>query len=215
MTADAGFDLYLIVDGSSAQVERAVSLVRILHTPRLALQLRMKAAPPAQLAEVAGTLRQATREAGSPLFVNASTEGAVDVALQANADGLQLPRKRPPRSRWRPRLLAGQRVGISVHDAAEIARAEADAADFVLLSPLGDVPDKGRALGPERFAQLARAASVPVVALGGIGPENAAQARHAGACAVAAIRSVLGADDPICAARSILQTLADRHTHGM
>ncbi|WP_240504428.1 thiamine phosphate synthase [Tsuneonella mangrovi] len=63
----------------------------------------------------------------------------------------------------------------AVHDAIEIAHANAAGADAVMLSPVFPTrthPDR-EALGPERFHALSALAEMPVIALGGMDYERA------------------------------------------
>jgi len=61
-------------------------------------------------------------------------------------------------------------AAASCHDAAELARAMALGLDFAVLGPVRPTPTHpgSRALGPEGFARLARGASIPVYAIGGM-----------------------------------------------
>ncbi|TAN06167.1 MAG: Nudix family hydrolase [Rhodanobacteraceae bacterium] len=82
-------------------------------------------------------------------------------------------------------------VGASCHDAEELELAARLGVDFATLSPVcatASHPD-AHPLGWERFAQLAAAARLPVYALGGVGPDDLARARAAGAQGVAGIRA--------------------------
>ena len=60
------------------------------------------------------------------------------------------------------------------------------------------------------FQELARAttSATPVWALGGLRPEDVAEARAAGAAGVAALGGVLGAADPAAATTAYLEALA-------
>lgn len=93
----------------------------------------------------------------------------------------------------RPRR-PGQIETASAHSRAAIARASLRGADAVLLSAVfpSRSPSAGPPLGAMRFTSLARAAPLPVYALGGITPDNAARiATHAAGWA--AIDSVVEA----------------------
>jgi thiamine-phosphate pyrophosphorylase len=48
-----------------------------------------------------------------------------------------------------------------------------------------------------------------VIAIGGIGPENAATVLRAGASGIAVVRAVWGADDPLGAAAGLLEILPE------
>ncbi|MBO9581332.1 MAG: thiamine phosphate synthase [Sphingobium sp.] len=76
-----------------------------------------------------------------------------------------------------------------VHDHRELVAARRVGADVLLVSPLFATRSHpgARLLGPARFAALAREASVPVIALGGVKKRHASCARALGASGYAAI----------------------------
>jgi len=78
---------------------------------------------------------------------------------------------------------------MPVHDANELAAAIDAGADAILLSPLFATRSHpgAPALGPARFAALARRAPMPVIALGGVRPRHARLIRRLGAAGYAAI----------------------------
>ena len=80
---------------------------------------------------------------------------------------------------------AGFLIGVSCHDAEDVAAAQG--ADFVVLSPVFAKPGYAPPLGLERFAAMAGEARVPVYALGGVTKENAAACLAAGAAGIAGI----------------------------
>ena len=77
----------------------------------------------------------------------------------------------------------------SVHDLAEIRRAEGEGADLLFLAPVHPTRSHPGAptLGVERFAALAAATKLPMIALGGVTPENAPELLERGAYGWAAI----------------------------
>jgi thiamine-phosphate pyrophosphorylase len=101
-------------------------------------------------------------------------------------------------------------TGRSCHDAAELADAAARGAAYATLSPIFESPSKpgyGPALGPDAL----RDAPLPVLALGGVDPTNAAACLAAGAAGVAVMGGVMGADDPEAAVRDLLTALEGAH----
>ncbi len=117
--------------------------------------------------------------------------------------GLHLPGHadvRAARRHWAGRL------SRSTHSAAEASRALDDGADLVLLSPVrrsASKPDDTRApLGFDVFAPLR---GRPVLALGGMRPEDLAVARRAGAAGIAAMGGLFGPEAALpayCAAKT-------------
>jgi thiamine-phosphate pyrophosphorylase len=82
-------------------------------------------------------------------------------------------------------------VGRSCHSTEEARAAEAHGADYVIFGPVFATPSKaqfGAPQGLERLAGVCRAVRIPVLAIGGIALENAAECWRAGASGVAAIR---------------------------
>jgi thiamine-phosphate pyrophosphorylase len=80
-------------------------------------------------------------------------------------------------------------LSIAAHGAGALAAARRVGADLALLSPLFPTASHpgAPALGPVRFARLARAAHLPVAALGGVTEGGARVAARCGARAVAAV----------------------------
>jgi thiamine-phosphate pyrophosphorylase len=101
------------------------------------------------------------------------------------ADGMRPPLSfRLARRRRRRPLLT-----MAAHGGKALAAAARAGADLALLSPLFPTASHpgAPALGPVRFSRLARAARVPVAALGGVTAGRLAAAKRCGARAVAAI----------------------------
>ena len=80
-------------------------------------------------------------------------------------------------------------VAASCHNLDELDRAMRLELDFALLGPVKPTASHpgARALGWSGFAALARGASLPVFAIGGLRPEDLDAARHHGAHGLAMI----------------------------
>lgn len=154
-----------------------------------------------ELYRLARDLRARCHAHGSRLVVG----DRADVALAAEADGVQLGHRSPPAARVRT-FFPGW-LGVSCHTSGELARAVAAGADFLVLSPVFGVPSKGPPLGTESFARLRAEVPVPVVALGGIDTANAAAVCRAGADGVAVIRALRDCEDPAGEARRLLAAM--------
>ena len=176
--------LLAITDGRRGTPPDAVRAAVDVGGPRVAILLREPGiAAPELLAWVEWAL-PICRAAGTTLLVHADAE----VARRAGADGVHLPERGVDPATARQVVGADRWIGASRHDAAGLAAVAV--ADYATLSPVYAVPGKGPALGLTRFAELARGAATPVVALGGVTPARVAECRGHGAAAVAAIRAV-------------------------
>jgi thiamine-phosphate pyrophosphorylase len=101
-------------------------------------------------------------------------------------------------------------VGRSCHDAVELSDAADHAADYVTVSPVfatSSKPGYGPPLALDGLADLAMRSPVPVLALGGVDPTNAADCLAAGATGVAVMGGVMAAHDPEAAVRDLLAAL--------
>jgi len=132
--------------------------------------------------------------------------GDLDAAEGAGAGGVHLPAGASP-APARRRLGPAALIGVSAHRAEEVARAAAEGADYVTLSPIFLSASKhgyGPALGLEA---LRRAAPLPVVALGGVDETNAARCLAAGAAGIAVMGRAMAARDPAAIMAALLKSL--------
>jgi thiamine-phosphate pyrophosphorylase len=165
----------------------------------VAVQLREKDLPGRALTELARALRALTAAAGVALYVN----DRLDVALAVGADGVHLGGGSLAAADL-ARVAPGLAIGASAHGPADVAALRAAADDargafaYVLLGPIRDTPSKRRFGPPLGEAALAAAATIglPLIAIGGVTPNDVPALLAAGARGVACIRAVLGADDP-------------------
>jgi thiamine-phosphate pyrophosphorylase len=187
--------LVYVVNDEQARDWRRIEAV--LEGGAGALWLRVPEATGAHLYRVGKDLLQRCRPRGVALIVG----DRADVALALGAEGVHLGQRSPPAQRVRPWFPAW--LGVSCHSEGEMRRAEEAGADYAVLSPVYGVPQKGSPLGPELFGRWRAAVRLPVVALGGIEPANAADVRGAGADGVAVIRALREAPDPFAAAKAL------------
>jgi 8-oxo-dGTP diphosphatase len=147
------------------------------------IQLRDKSlAEDVRLQLARETVRRAQPH-GARVLVN----GSLELARAAGADGVHLDSSAAVRLAARPDCAW---VGMSCHDAAELAHAAAIDADFALLSPVLPTQTHPGAptLGWETFSALAAASPVPVYGLGGLERGDVALAQSHGAHGVALLR---------------------------
>lgn len=145
------------------------------------VQLRLKGAPTAQVVDLGLALGDLATE----LVVNDDLEAALELGC-----GVHLGQSDPGIERARA---AGITLGISVAKRREAAAAEFAGATYLGAGPIWETPSKpdaGAPIGLDGLRDICLSVSVPVVAIGGIDPSNAADCIRAAAAGVAVIRAV-------------------------
>ncbi|MDD9938558.1 MAG: thiamine phosphate synthase [Myxococcales bacterium] len=203
------FDLYLITPERPpvAILETLRRALVDLPPGRVAVQLRAPQLASEERRELARALRELTKARGAELLISAD----LALARAIGADGVQLPERGPTPAQARALLGLEALIGASRHDLHGLRAAHADGADFATLSPVLAVPDKGAPLGVQGFAAIVRDAPLPVLALGGVTPEQVEPLMGAGAHGIALVRAVADADDPSSALHALLEQLTSRH----
>ncbi|RMF83909.1 MAG: thiamine phosphate synthase, partial [Planctomycetota bacterium] len=141
------------------------------------LQLREKTLSDRELLARARRLRESTRRHNALLFIN----DRADIARLADADGVHLGRD-DLTVRDARRILGGEAlVGVTIHagDAPTID-ADVDAVAVGPMHPSATKPDVPVA-GLDLLREWRRRVAAPLLAIGGITPENAREAFDAGA----------------------------------
>lgn len=149
------------------------------------VQLRLKDVPTDELVERGRAFRNLSVRAGVTFVVNDD----VDAALRLRADGVHLGRT----DRGSERALEeGLLLGLSAASVDEALDGQARGAAYLGAGPVWETPSKldaDPAIGLDGLGQICDAVSIPVVAIGGVGPGNAEECIRAGAAGVAVIRA--------------------------
>ncbi len=170
------------------------------------IQLREKGLEGGELCRMGEILREIAREHSFAFIVN----DRLDVALITGAHGVHLGQKDLPVAGARRVAGEGLIIGASASNREEALRAQDEGADYLGAGPVyvTGTKETGRApLGPKGIEAVARAVSIPVVAIGGITADNVGPAIGAGAAGAAVISAVMGARDIEGATRSLRESI--------
>lgn len=143
-----------------------------------------------------------------------SVSADAQATIEAAAHGVHLPQGADVHSA-RAQIGAARWIGVSAHSQSEVEAAAAAGADYVTLSPIFSTQSKpgyGPPLGLTTLQQVAQAAPIPVIALGGITAENAAGCMEAGAAGVAVMGEVMRAADPATAVQRLVKSIQEGRT---
>ena len=172
-----------------------------------ALQYRNKSAGDAIRREQALRLAALARSSGVPFIVNDD----VRLAIAVGADGVHLGRDDGDLDAARA-ALRGKLLGVSCYDSIAAARsAVAAGADYLAFGSVFPSATKpGAVRAPLRLFAEAKTFGVPLVAIGGITPQNAHEVLRAGADALAVISALFDAPDLAARAREFGRLFANQ-----
>jgi len=184
------------------------------------IQIRESDLSAGDLSGLAGSIVRAAQAFGrhTKVLINSGTATATDIALESGADGVHLPGGLNPeqlaatvvqiKKAWqiRQKPFASPPISVSCHSVAEVLAARTAGATLALFAPVFEKVLPGTSAlagqGLEVLAEACRAAlqpapqpQLPILALGGVTLENAAQCVAAGAAGIAAIRLFLNDED--------------------
>jgi thiamine-phosphate pyrophosphorylase len=186
--------LYLIVDPEHCRGRDPLLVAeQALRGGATVIQWRDKCRDKGEQLQMVRAMRELCDRYVAQLVVN----DHVDLALAAGASGVHVGQRDLPVSVVRGLVPADFIVGCSTNNPDEARRAEADGADYVAVGRVfpSNTKAETREASPETVRAVKSAVSIPVVAIGGITPDNVDEVINAGADAAAVITAVCEADD--------------------
>ena len=192
--------LYAVTDGAERPVGELVALVeQFLLGGAVLVQYREKTGDAQRRRREAAALLELCHTWGVPLIVNDDAR----LARSLGAAGVHLGREDLPVAEARALLGPGPIIGASCYaDPDRALAAEAAGADYVAFGRF--FPSRTKPLAPEASVPLLAAMRprlrVPIVAIGGITPENAPALVAAGADLLAVVHGLFGEPNPRAAA---------------
>lgn len=179
--------LYAIIDAEVANDPSALAQ-RAIRAGVALLQLRAKRLPDVEFLTLADVLANECAKASVPFIVN----DRPDIANLVGAAGVHLGQDDMPIDDARA-VVGTMEIGISTHDLDQARAADQAGADRIAFGPVFETPTKRNpdpVVGLEALARVCETVRQPVVAIGGITPENAREVIRAGAHHVAVISAL-------------------------
>jgi len=185
------WDLYPLFDPRGAPEN---SLNQLIAGGVRVVQLRMKGASTAEIAQTARALLPRCRAAGVALIVNDDAEAC----RAADADGLHVGQGDMPPRQARAVIGAGRVIGVSTHSRAQFEAALREPVDYIAVGPVFGTMSKENPdpiVGLELVRWARARTDRPLVAIGGIDASNIAAVLDAGADIVAVIGALAACGD--------------------
>ncbi|MCI0331290.1 MAG: thiamine phosphate synthase [candidate division Zixibacteria bacterium] len=133
----------------------------------------------------------------------------VDIAVACGADGVHLGQDDFPVAAARKILGKKKIIGKSTHSLAQAKAALKEKVDYLAVGPVFWTLTKkiDRPVGTELVSQVRKLTKKPILAIGGVKPENARSVITAGATGVAAVSALMAAPDVAEASRAFRKVL--------
>lgn len=198
--------VYVILDAALIHEPAAKIAGQLLDAGVRLLQYRAKNAPARETLAVAKQLVELAHKKGAAFFLN----DRPDLAYLAGADGVHVGQDDLSVEQARAIVGLGRRVGVSTHNRKQFERALATSADYIAIGPIFSTTSKANpdpVVGTDLIRELRPLTTKPIVAIGGIRLERAAEVIQAGADSVAVISDILDTPDPAAQARKFIETL--------
>ena len=169
------------------------------------VSLREKDLPDDEQVPLARSLLPLFRRHGARLTVH----GEAALAKLAGVDGVHLP-SGADAAAARAELGPQKLIGVSIHTVTEAEAIDPSVVDYALAGPAFETvskPGYGPEIGRKSLAEMARAARVPLLAIGGINTLRVAEVIAAGCSGVAVMGGVMRVADPGLEVGSLIATL--------
>jgi thiamine-phosphate pyrophosphorylase len=198
--------LYVILDAGMLTEPARDTAQKLMDAGVKLLQYRAKNATARELWGESRTIAESARGAKCTFIVN----DRPDVAYLAGADGVHVGQDDLDPEQARAVIGPGRWVGVSTHNLEQFRKAAASSADYIAVGPIFQTSSKvnpDSVVGTELLRQVRTLTDKPIVAIGGITLERAAEVLAAGADSVAVISDILKAKDPAGTAREFIRRL--------
>ena len=186
------FGLYIIISQPVLSHE-AVAEICVANKIKM-LQLREKDLPDKDLLKIAKNIRAITKNTETKFIIN----DRPDIAKLCNADMVHLGQEDLELADAKEIFGADRSYGLSTHSIAQAKDALQKQPAYIGFGPIFATPTKKISdpiVGTKKLAEVMKFATVPVVVIGGIFPENIESILQAGAKNIAMVRYFMQTKD--------------------
>jgi len=198
--------LYVILDAGLMTGSIQDTTEKLIDAGVLALQYRNKKGSAGEILGVARRLGGVVRSRGVHFFVN----DRADIAQLSGSSGVHVGQEDLGVEQARAVLGADGWIGASTHNEMQFRAAAQTSADYIAVGPIFRTTTKENpdpVVGTELIRGVRALTKKPIVAIGGITLERAAEVIEAGADSVAVISDILRSEDPAQRARQFIRRL--------
>jgi len=170
------------------------------------VQIRSKKTDTRTFLDTALALKKILISLNIPLIIN----DRVDIALACGAQGVHLGQKDLPLPYARKLLGKDKIIGITAPNKELAKKAESQGADYLGVGPVFHTESKQKSLKPlglTKLSSIRKKIKIPILAIGGINSQNAAEVMSTGVDGIAVISAVMGSSDPVASTQKLIQEI--------
>jgi len=205
--------LYAIIDAALLKTSELSFAEMMTESGVELLQYRNKRATSRELFEASQSIsarlsRLCQSGAYEPRFI---VNDRADIALLVNAQGVHVGQEDLTVEEARGIVGQDRWVGVSTHSLEQLDAADKTSADYIAFGPIFPTKSKENpdpVVGLELLREARQRTRKPLVAIGGITLERAAETIRAGADSLAVARDLIASEDPVMRARLFLREAA-------
>jgi len=199
--------IYVLLTSKLCKYNILDTTTQILAGGADCIQLREKDIPDSELIPLAAKICDLCHRAGALFIVN----DRPDIAILTNADGVHLGQDDMTVNQARKLLSPHKLAGKSTHSLDEVNRALAESPDYLAVGSIFPSPTKPSVTpsGLQLIENTRYMYPGPLIAIGGITPQNAHQTIKAGASGIAVCSAVIAAENPKTALTVLKNALSD------
>jgi thiamine-phosphate pyrophosphorylase len=205
--------LYAIIDAALLKTSELSFVEMMAESGVELLQYRNKRASSRELFEasqsISATLSRLAKPGSyKPRFI---VNDRADIALLANAQGVHVGQQDLNVEEARAIVGPDKFVGVSTHSLEQLDAADKTSADYIAFGPIYPTSSKENpdpVVGLQLLREARQHTRKPIVAIGGITLERAAEVFRAGADSLAVARDLIVSENPAARAQLFLQEAA-------
>jgi thiamine-phosphate pyrophosphorylase len=205
--------LYAIIDAALLKTSELSFAEMMAESGVELLQYRNKRATSRELFDASRSIsaslsRRAEPRAYAPRFI---VNDRADIALLVKAGGVHVGQQDLGVEEARAIVGQDRWVGVSTHSLEQLDAADKTSADYIAFGPIfptGSKENPDPVVGLDLLREARQHTRKPLVAIGGITLERAADTIRAGADSLAVARDLIASDDPSARARLFLREAA-------
>jgi thiamine-phosphate pyrophosphorylase len=201
--------LYVILDAGLMTDSAEKTAEQLIEAGVRLLQFRSKGGSARELLETSRKLAAISAAKDATFIVN----DRPDIAYLSGAAGVHVGQTDLAVEEVRTVIGTGKWIGVSTHNEEQFRAAIGTSVDYVAVGPVFATSSKENpdpVVGTEFIRRVRGLTTKPIVAIGGITLERAAELLGAGADSVAVMSDILRAQNPATRAREFLRLVQER-----